>query len=507
MDHANILPYSWLTVSVSDVGISVTGNTPPTKDQRNYGSYLPYIKPPQLDNCLINSSEEFLSEKGALLARVLPANSVLVSCIGNLGRTALNTVPVAFNQQINAIIPFDGVSAKFLFYQVQSHWFRSQLESKATATTISIVNKGNFETVLLNLAPTNEQYRIVAKIEALFSELDKGIESFRTAREQLKIYRQTLLKHAFSGKLTEQWRTENADGLESAETLLQRIQTERQQRYQQQLKDWEASGKQGSKPKAPKTLPPLTPEELTELLELPKSWIWHRLGLSTCSVEYGTSAKSSEIGVCPVLRMGNIQNGKFDWGDLVFTSDQTEIDKYLLHKNDVLFNRTNSPELVGKTAIYKAEMPAIFAGYLIRVNQIDSIVIAEYMNYFLNSHTAKQHGNKVKTDGVNQSNINGEKLVNYPFPFCSINEQLAIIDLLESGLSKIDQLDQTLTIALQKAEALRQSILKKAFSGQLVPQDPNDEPASVLLERIQAEKAAQALQTKPKKTPKRKATA
>ncbi len=132
---------------------------------------------------------------------------------------------------------------------------------------------------------------------------------------------------------------------------------------------------------------------------------------------------------------------------------------------------------------------------------------AQYLNYFLNSHIAKQYGNKVKTDGVNQSNINGEKLINYPFPFCSIDEQSVIIELLESGLSKIDQLDQTITTALQQAEALRQSILKKAFSGQLVPQDPRDEPAGKLLERIQAEKIALAQQPKTSRKEKRKTTA
>ncbi len=189
--------------------------------------------------------------------------------------------------------------------------------------------------------------------------------------------------------------------------------------------------------------------------------------------------------------MGNIQNGKFDWKDLVFTDDEDEIAKYLLREGDVLFNRTNSPELVGKTAIYKSKRPAIFAGYLIRVNQIATIVESQYLNYFLNSHIAKQHGNTVKTDGVNQSNINGEKLVNYPFPFCSLEEQKVIVELLDTKLSETDQLDQTITTALQQAEALRQSILKKAFSGQLVPQDPNDEPASELLARIRAEKAVQ----------------
>ena len=186
--------------------------------------------------------------------------------------------------------------------------------------------------------------------------------------------------------------------------------------------------------------------------------------------------------------MGNIQNGKFDWSNLAFTNSEKDISKYQLKFGDVLFNRTNSPELVGKSAVFKGARQALFAGYLIRVNQIPNIVISDYLNYFLNSPIARQHGNAVKTDGVNQSNINGEKLTNYPFPFCGLAEQHRIVEELESKLSEADQLDQTLATALQQSAALRQSILKKAFCGQLLKQDKNDEPASVLLERIRAEK-------------------
>lgn len=137
----------------------------------------------------------------------------------------------------------------------------------------------------------------------------------------------------------------------------------------------------------------------------------------------------------------------------------------------MLFNRTNSPELVGKTVKYAGERPAIFAGYLIRINQIKTIVDADFLNYFLNSQAAKNYGNTVKTDGVNQSNINGEKLQSYPFPFCSLEEQQEIVNQLEEKLSIIDQNEREVKNALSKAELLQQSILKKTFSGQLIEQE------------------------------------
>jgi type I restriction enzyme S subunit len=165
--------------------------------------------------------------------------------------------------------------------------------------------------------------------------------------------------------------------------------------------------------------------------------------------------------------MGNIQKGRIDWNDLVYTSEPDEIEKYILSRDDVLFNRTNSPELVGKTAVYKAEKPAVYAGYLIRVNQIPTLCLADYLNYYLNSHPAKVYGNSIKTDGVNQSNINGEKLKSYPLPYCSLPEQVQVVQEIESRLSVCDKLSETIDASLLQAETLRQSILKKAFEGKM----------------------------------------
>ena len=325
--------------------------------------------------------------------------------------------------------------------------------------------------------PTNKetQQAIVNKIESLFAEIDAGIASLKTAQKQLKQYRQSLLKNAFNGELTKQWRLENADRLPSANELLAQIQAAREQHHAQQLADWqtavkqwEQTGKQGKKPSKPsalKTLEPISKLNEIELTELPNNWFWERLGLITLGVEYCTSAKSQSEGKVPVLRMGNMQNGKIDWTDLVYSNNDEEIEQYLLKKGDVLFNRTNSPELVGKTSIIETDEKAIFAGYLIRINHLTDIVDGRYLTYFLNSIVAKNYGNFVKTDGVNQSNINGQKLMNYPFVFCSLAEQTQIVAILENKLTACDQLACELATQLKQAELLKQAVLKSAFSG------------------------------------------
>ena len=395
---------------------------------------------------------------------------------------------------------------------------RDYARKRASGTTFLELSGKAFGNLPIPLAPTTTQYRIVAKIEELFSELDKGVESLKTAQAQLKVYRQAVLKHAFEGKLTEQWREENKDKLETPEQLLARIKQERAARYEAQVKewkvavkDWEAKSKLGKKPTRPKKpveIADVSHDVIARLPQLPKSWAWGKLGWLTCGVQYGTAAKSAEAGTVPVLRMGNIQNAKFDWTDLVYTSDDVEVAEYLLYDGDVLFNRTNSPELVGKTAIYKGERPSIFAGYLIRVNHNRVVAESQYVNLFLNSQVARQYGNSVKTDGVNQSNINGAKLSNYPFPYCMIEEQRKVTSILEKTLSLLDKMDTDIIQQLQKAIAVRQSILQKAFTGQLVAQDPSDEPASVLLDRIKAEKEQTCKSGKsPKKTKKKRKTA
>lgn len=393
------------------------------------------------------------------------------------------------------------VEAMYLMHFLTAHDSQVKIDRMKTGINDSGLNltHDRFSAFPIIVPPLPEQKRIVAKIEELFTKLDKGIESLRDAQERLKLYRQSLLKHAFEGKLTADWRAANAEKLESPFQILTRLKAEREGRHRQQLADWKAStasvtltGKKQRIPAKPRPLKALR-EDLRDielpLAELPFGWSWQRLGFATCGVDYGTSAKSADSGATPVLRMGNLQNGEIDWTDLVYTSDTEEAEKYKLHDGDVLFNRTNSPELVGKSALFKGTRQAIFAGYLVRVNQIESSVAGQLLVYYLNSIIAKKHGDNVKTDGVNQSNINGNRLQEYPFPFCSQEEQAELLLELDAKVSNVFRIETEIETQLAKADALRQSILKQAFSGKLVPQDPNDEPASVLLERIRAERA------------------
>ena len=487
----NLVPAGWQRCVLPEFTRIVMGQSPPSKTYNRNGDGLPFFQGKAGFGNLFPTIKLYCSRPG----KIARQGATLLSVRAPVGPTNLAQRECCIGRGLAALHPRGGIEPKFLFYLLQS--IEPELSGKGTGSTFKAITKGFLEGLEFSLPPLHEQSRIVRKIEELFSELDKGNESLKAARAKLNTYRQAVLKHAFEGKLTAQWREENKDNLEKPARLLARITRERNPHYERQLREWESvtrtweeSGRSGEKPQRPKKPRKMTrlPFDVTaNLPTLPESWLWEKLGWMTCGVEYGTAAKSATTGRVPVLRMGNIQNAKLDWADLVYTSDQNEIEQYLLHDGDVLFNRTNSPELVGKTAIYEGERPAVFAGYLIRVNHIRKAVDSHFLNLFLNSQFARQYGNSVKTDGVNQSNINGKKLTDYPFPYCSIEEQRELAAILVRTFSLIDEIEAEILQQLQKADGLRRSILKKAFSGQLVVQDPRDEPASVLLNRIRAD--------------------
>ncbi|WP_205301329.1 restriction endonuclease subunit S [Bittarella massiliensis (ex Durand et al. 2017)] len=219
--------------------------------------------------------------------------------------------------------------------------------------------------------------------------------------------------------------------------------------------------------------------------DVPDGWGWTRLCSVSYDLPYGTSKKSSTNGKIAVLRMGNLQNGEIDYSDLVYSSDEEDIKKYYLIKGDLLFNRTNSIELVGKTSVYRGDIPAIYAGYLIRIR---SSLNYEYLNAVMNSNYAREYCTSVRTDAVNQSNINATKLGHFLIAIPSKSEQKRISNKIAESIKVINIIEQEKLDLRAIAANVKSKILDLAIRGKLVPQDPNDEPASVLLERIKAEK-------------------
>ena len=217
--------------------------------------------------------------------------------------------------------------------------------------------------------------------------------------------------------------------------------------------------------------------------EVPESWVWCRLDDIVCELKYGTSEKSSSVGKIAVLRMGNITNvGTIDYSNLVYSSNDEDIEQYSLEKNDLLFNRTNSSEWVGKTAIYKEEQPAIYAGYLIRIKPL--LISPDYLNTVMNSGYYRDWCYDVKTDAVNQSNINAQKLSQLMIPIPPLKEQERIVAEMDKWISLIDIVKNGKGDLLTVIKQAKSKILDLAIHGKLVPQDPNDEPPIELLKRI-----------------------
>ena len=224
--------------------------------------------------------------------------------------------------------------------------------------------------------------------------------------------------------------------------------------------------------------------------EIPQGWEWCRLSLLIYPPKYGTSKKSLSSGVLPVLRMGNIQDGEIVFDKLVFSNDLDDNKKLLLQYGDLLFNRTNSAELVGKTAIFRGQRNAIFAGYLILLRPI--FINSEYLNILLNTPYARDYCNEVKTIGVQQCNINAEKISNLLVPIPDLYETVRIIEKVKSVAlpiikygelyQKLNHLNEELPIILKK------SILQEAIQGKLVPQITGEGTAQELLEQIKLEK-------------------
>ena len=298
---------------------------------------------------------------------------------------------------------------KFLFYYLP---IPLKLINDATpSVTVKHLSSTSLQELHFPLPTLAEQQRIVNRIESMFAKLDEAKEKAQNVVDGFETRKAAILHKAFTGELTAKWRKENG------------------------VSD--------------------------------DSWEEKTIGECCKSLKYGTAKKSESSGKVAVIRMGNLKRGEIVYDDLVFSNDEEDIVKYLLSKGDILFNRTNSPEWVGKTSIYRGDIPAIYAGYLIKLDYEKSLLVGDYLNYVLNSPNAKEYCNSVKTDGVNQSNINAQKIGAYVIPVPTLPEQVEIVRILDIIIEKENKAKQAAETVLEQIDLLKKSILARAFRGEL----------------------------------------
>jgi type I restriction enzyme S subunit len=484
------LPSSWAAVKLGEFVKNEKGKKPKNESKiKTVSHHLPYVDIQAFEDNVIRTWTDGVGSRLCYKSDFLMvwdgSRSGLVGK-GMKGALGSTLVRIHFPSMVN----------NYAFYFLQSKY--QQINTRAKGVGIPHVDPNLLWNYDFPIPPLNEQHRIVAKIEELFSELDKGMENLKTAGAQLKVYRQALLKHAFEGKLTAQWRAENQDKLETADVLLKRIQQERTQRYQQQLNNWEAAGKQGVKPKASPPLPSLNAKELSELPELSQGWSWVKYGEVCSVVRNGISVKPEGDSGVAIFRISAVRPLFFDMMDIRYIDNSTgKFNNYFLERGDLVFTRYNgSRQYVGVCAEYRSDEKRLFPDKLVQTRVFSKLLLSSYFEKAINSGASRKFvESKIRTT-AGQSGVSGDDIKNIPIPICSTNEQAEIVSMLESKLSNIDQLEQTITSSLKQAEALRQSILKKAFSGQLVAQDANDEPASELLARIKIEQFANKIRAK-----------
>jgi type I restriction enzyme S subunit len=456
------LPKGWIWTRLGEILGFVKGKKPKKIGAKDASLTVPYVDIEAFEERVIN---RFTDAENCPRCTV---NDILIVWDGARCGLVGRGTSGAIGSTLAKLVCYE-LNSSYLFYFLQSKY--RYINSKPRGVGIPHVEPTLFCNIQFPLPPLSEQGRIVAKVEELFTLLDAGAESLLKVKRQLKRYRQAVLKYAFEGKLTEEWRKTHKNQTEPAQKLLEHIR--------QGLKENETK------------LRKLTPVDTHELPHLPEGWIWIRLGEIGQRIQYGTSEKAgTDSNGIPVLRMGNIQDGKLIFEDLkYFPLEWCQLEDFVLEDGDVLFNRTNSAELVGKTAVYKKHHPkAAFASYLIRVRTVKGAYHPDVLAHFINSF-GRRYIASVISQQVGQANVNGTKLSQMPIPFMPFEEQQKIIEEIERNFSVADEIEKTVERNLKLSQQLRQVILKTALEGKLVPQDPSDEPAEKLLERIKKERA------------------
>jgi type I restriction enzyme, S subunit len=523
MSEAKILPATWAEVSIETV-------LQPLEDSRllHHGWSPQCEKVPSLSDSdwgvLKTTAIQdglFLSEHNKRLPKTLKprpqlevkSGDILITCAGPRNRCG---VPCLVRYTRPRLI-LSGKMYRFRVRECLMHaaFMEAYLREKNTQAAIDKMKTGisdsglnlthgRFLRLTVPFPPPNEQRRIVAKIEELFSDLDAGVAALERAKANLKRYRASVLKAAVDGSLTAEWRAKHPK-VEPASKLLERILVERRRKWEvDQLAKFKATGKEPPKNWRAKYVEP-SPPDTTDLPKLPGDWCWTKLD-AVADVVGGITKdqkrpKLPGMREVPYLRVANVQRGFLDLSEMKeITATEEDIAALSLEPDDMLFTEGGDRDKLGRGWVWSGELPeCIHQNHIFRAR-----LFLKELQPRLISHHANSFGQawfvKAGKQTTNLASINLGILRRFPIPVPSAEEQREIISQVDERLSEIEAAEVAIGHSLLRASRLRQSILKEAFEGKLVPQDPKDEPASVLLERIKTESQRHDANGKPTRT-------
>lgn len=390
---------------------------------------------------------------------------------------------------------------RWLMHFTNAPHIRSEILKLQSGTTRKRISRKNLSTIVYPVPPRDEQNRIVEKLEELLSDLDNGVAELKAAQTKLTQYRQSLLKSAVEGSLTEEWRTKNTVS-ETGEQLLQRILKERRERWEaEKLAEFEAKGKKPPKDWQNKYPEPVQPDT-SELPELPEGWVWASLG-QCFKVEVGATPSRKEPsywnGDIPWASSGVVQFGRvLDTKEKITLEGLNNSSTQINPKGSVLLGMIGEGKTRGQAAIL--EIPAANNQNCAAIWVSETQITPEYVFYWLWS---RYEATRKGSSGNNQPALNKSLVEKIPIAISSVKEMTYIGGVLDDEFESAAKKEEDFSKALQLLNGQRKNILKEAFSGRLVPQNPQDEPAGILLEKIKAARAEKSQQTKPRRVKKK----
>jgi len=520
------LPKGWATATVEALigfdGVFCDGDWVESEDQDPLGDVRLIQLADVGDGNYRNRSKRFLTSSKAaeLRCTFLKEGDLLVARMPDpLGRVC--AFPGDVKQSVTVVDVCiirlaSAASSRWLMHQLNTPQMRRTVLELQSGTTRKRISRANFAKIEFPVPPLNEQTRIADALDELLSDLDAGVAALERAQAKLKHYHAAVLKAAVEGALTAEWRAQHP-AFEPASSLLTRILAERRRRWEEaQLQKFKEVGKSPPKDWKAKYKAPVAPDT-TNLPPLPEGWCWTNLdSLIVDGPQNGVYYPSDRYGSgTQILRIDDYQNG---WVRDITQLRQVSAGKedvvlYALREGDLVINRVNSMTHIGKCLVAsKGLKGCLFESNMMR-SSVASLMMPHFVEIYLHSSGGRQRLIKGAKWAVNQASINQQDVRRTEVPLPPLAEQAAIVEAVEDQLSVIEHLEADLEAKLKSAQALRQSILRHAFTGQLVPQNPKDEPAAELLKRIAAERAERARQaqaakkTKPKAPPKRAAPA